>query len=75
MKVYILQHSTSYDGNVILGIYNDKILAQDALRDYASEEDNEGVKPFLEILEVSMNDKPDWNFTNPELRTFYSQNT
>jgi hypothetical protein len=68
MKVYILKYEADYDGQVLLGIYNDKQLAQEALQDYASSEDNEGSEPFLEIVEVSMNDKPNWYFTNPELQ-------
>lgn len=73
MKVYILQHTTSYDGNVILGIYGDKVLAQEALQDYVSQEDNGDTEPFLEIVEVSMNDKPNWHFTNPELQECYQK--
>lgn len=73
MNVYILQHITSYDGNVILGIYGDKVLAQEALKDYMSQEDNEGSESFLEITQVSMNDKPNWHFTNPELQECYQK--
>jgi hypothetical protein len=74
MKVYILQYRAGFDGDVLLGIYNDKILAQEALLDYSSQEDNAASENFLEIQEVSMNDKPCWYFTNPELQTHYSQN-
>ena len=73
MNVYILQHTTSYDGDTILGIYGDKVLAQEALRDYVSQEDNEDTEPFLKIVEVSMNDKPNWYFTNPELQEYYQK--
>ena len=73
MNVYILQHITSYDGNVILGIYGDKVLAQEALRDYVSQEDNEDTEPFLKIVKVSMNDKPNSHFTNPELQEIFKK--
>jgi len=70
MKLQLLLHSEQYAGSVLLGIYNSRGNAEMA-RDVYLKEDETNDPESLQIVEVSMNEKPDWNFTNPSLQEFY----
>jgi len=70
MKVQLLLHSEQYAGTVLLGIYNSHGNAELA-RDVYLKEDETNDPESLQIVEVSMNEKPDWNFTNPSLQEYY----
>lgn len=70
MKVHLLLHSEQYAGSVLLGIYNSQGNAEIA-RDVYLKEDETNDPESLQIVEVSMNKKADWTFTNPSLQEYY----
>ena len=71
MKVHLLLHTEQYAGSVLLGIYNSQGNAEMARDVYLKEDDLTNDPESLQIVEVSMNEKPDWNFTNPSLQEYY----
>lgn len=71
MKIYTLIHREQYDGDTVLGIYDFKKTAQIALKIYLKD-GNEDQEDSLEIVETTLNDKPDWNYMNPELQACYT---
>jgi hypothetical protein len=70
MKLHLLLYSAPYEGENLLGIYDSAGKAEQALKDFI-EEDGSFIEENYRIVEVSLNDTPDWNFTDPSLRSYY----
>lgn len=70
MKLHLLLHSEQYEGQTLLGIYDSLVKAEKAREVYLAEDDFHDPEA-IHIEEVSLNDKADWNFTDPSLREYY----
>lgn len=72
MKLHLLLHSEQYDGETLLGIYDSFDKADQARNAYLAEDDFHDPE-LIHIVEVSMNDKADWNYTDPDLQAYYKE--
>lgn len=71
MKLYTLIHREQYDGDTVLSIFDSRQKAEVALQAYL-QDNNEDQEDSLEIVETTLNDKPDWDYMNPELQAYYT---
>lgn len=70
MKLHLLLHHEQYDGETLLGIYDSLNKAEKAREAYLAEDDFHDPET-IRIEEVSINEKADWNFTDPSIQEYY----